>query len=170
MNWRTCQVGATRMTYCTFSRPTRPLAVHASFSHSNVNDSTKPRRPWPLPSPALAHCTRWPSAENERRSVTPIQLNRVITLAEAQRTVLEACPPLAPVDVDRTAALGLVLAADVVAGEDVPPFANSAVDGYAVRAADVGDVPGRAARSWRGRGGCRRACRAAAAGRGGPAS
>ncbi len=68
-------------------------------------------------------------------------LNRVITLAEAQRTVLGACPPLTPVDVDRTAALGLVLAADVVAGEDVPPFANSAVDGYAVRAADVGASP-----------------------------
>ena len=34
-------------------------------------------------------------------------------------------------------ALGLVLAADVVAGEQVPPFANTAMDGYAVRAADT---------------------------------
>jgi molybdenum cofactor synthesis domain-containing protein len=34
-------------------------------------------------------------------------------------------------------ALGLVLAADVVAGEPVPPFANTAMDGYAVRAADT---------------------------------
>ena len=34
-----------------------------------------------------------------------------------------------------------MLAADVAAGEDVPPFANSAVDGYAVRAADVADAP-----------------------------
>ena len=37
--------------------------------------------------------------------------------------------------------LGRVLAADVVAAEDVPPFANSAVDGYAVRAADLATVP-----------------------------
>ena len=34
-----------------------------------------------------------------------------------------------------------MLAADVVAAEDVPPFANTAVDGYAVRAADVADAP-----------------------------
>ena len=32
---------------------------------------------------------------------------------------------------------GCVLAADVVAGEPVPPFANTAMDGYAVRAADT---------------------------------
>ncbi|MEY3493049.1 MAG: molybdopterin biosynthesis protein MoeA, partial [Actinomycetota bacterium] len=30
-----------------------------------------------------------------------------------------------------------MLAADAVAAEDVPPFANTAVDGYAVRAADT---------------------------------
>jgi molybdenum cofactor synthesis domain-containing protein len=38
-------------------------------------------------------------------------------------------------------ARGLVLAADVVAAEQVPPFVNTAVDGYAVRAADVAAVP-----------------------------
>ncbi len=61
----------------------------------------------------------------------------MIPLVEAQRVVLEACPPLAPVAMARADALGLVLAADVAAAEDVPPFANSAVDGYAVRAVDV---------------------------------
>ena len=34
-----------------------------------------------------------------------------------------------------------MLAADVVSGEDVPPFDNSAVDGYAVRAVDLVDAP-----------------------------
>ncbi len=34
-----------------------------------------------------------------------------------------------------------MLALDVVAGEDVPPFANSAVDGYAVRAVDLAAAP-----------------------------
>jgi molybdenum cofactor synthesis domain-containing protein len=61
----------------------------------------------------------------------------MVDLEDVQRLVLEACPPLAPVTAELAAAVGRVLAADVVAGEDVPPFANSAVDGYAVRAADV---------------------------------
>ena len=65
----------------------------------------------------------------------------MIDLEDAQRLVLEACPPLAPVTVTAADALGRVLAADVVAGEDVPPFANSAVDGYAVHAADVQHLP-----------------------------
>jgi molybdenum cofactor synthesis domain-containing protein len=65
----------------------------------------------------------------------------VINLEDAQRLVLEGCPPMAPVTVPMAEALGRVLAADVVAREDVPPFANSAVDGYAVRAADVAVVP-----------------------------
>ena len=65
----------------------------------------------------------------------------MIDLEDAQRLVLEACPPLAPVDVASADAVGLVLAADVVAGEDVPPFANSAVDGYAVHALDLAAVP-----------------------------
>ncbi|MFD0207193.1 MULTISPECIES: molybdopterin molybdotransferase MoeA [Saccharothrix] len=37
--------------------------------------------------------------------------------------------------------LGLVLAEDVVAPVPLPPFDNSAMDGYAVRAADVASVP-----------------------------
>ena len=45
-------------------------------------------------------------------------------------------------------ALGLVLAADVIAGEDVPPFANTAMDGYAVRAADTGEPCAGAADGW----------------------
>jgi molybdenum cofactor synthesis domain-containing protein len=65
----------------------------------------------------------------------------VIDLEDAQRIVLEACPPLAPVRISRRQAVGRVLAADVVAAEDVPPFANTAVDGYAVRAADLREVP-----------------------------
>jgi molybdenum cofactor synthesis domain-containing protein len=65
----------------------------------------------------------------------------VIDLEDAQRLVLEACPPLAPVTVAAADALGRVLAVDVVAGEDVPPFANSAVDGYAVHSADLQEGP-----------------------------
>jgi len=62
-------------------------------------------------------------------------------LAEAQRAVLTAMEPLPAEAVDLEAALGLVLAADVVAPHDVPPFANSGMDGFAVRAADVATPP-----------------------------
>ena len=61
-------------------------------------------------------------------------------LEEVQRLVLEACTPLGPVEVRPSQAVGCTLATDVVAGEDVPPWANSGMDGLAVRAADT---PGR---------------------------
>ena len=51
--------------------------------------------------------------------------------------MLDRCARLAATSVPLADATGLVLDHDVVAREDVPPFANSAVDGYAVRALDV---------------------------------
>ncbi len=68
-------------------------------------------------------------------------LASVTPLEDAQAFVLESCPPLDIVDVDRRDASGLVLAVAVVAAEVVPPFDNTAVDGYAVRAEDVASVP-----------------------------
>jgi molybdopterin molybdotransferase len=61
----------------------------------------------------------------------------MITLDEVRAAILGAVAPLAPVEIPRDEALGLVLAADVVSGYQVPPFANTAMDGYAVRAADT---------------------------------
>lgn len=60
---------------------------------------------------------------------------------EAQQEVLEAMPRLPAVHVPLEAAKGLVLAEPVVAPHDVPPFPNSAMDGYALRAEDVATVP-----------------------------
>ena len=68
-------------------------------------------------------------------------LASVTPLEDAQAFVLESCPPLDPVELDREDASGLVLAASVVAAEVVPPFDNTAVDGYAVRSGDVANVP-----------------------------
>jgi molybdenum cofactor synthesis domain-containing protein len=67
--------------------------------------------------------------------------DHVTPLEDAQALVLEACPPLGPVVCARADAAGLVLAEPVVATEIVPPFDNTSVDGYAVRAADVAAVP-----------------------------
>jgi molybdopterin molybdotransferase len=61
----------------------------------------------------------------------------VIDLAEARRTLLAACPRIEPVQLNSVAADGCVLASDVMAAGNVPPFDNSSVDGYAVRAVDT---------------------------------
>jgi len=65
----------------------------------------------------------------------------MIPIAEAQRTVWQACARLDTVTIDHAVAVGRVLARDVVTFENVPPFDNSAVDGYAVRSSDVATVP-----------------------------
>lgn len=71
----------------------------------------------------------------------------MIELADAQAHVLATCSVLPACDVALGDADGLVLAADVVAPEAVPPFANTAMDGYAVRASDTArasdDAPAR---------------------------
>jgi len=61
----------------------------------------------------------------------------LLPLADAQAHVLDRVRALAPIDVDVVDALGLVLAEPVVSAEEVPPFANTAMDGYAVIAADT---------------------------------
>jgi molybdenum cofactor synthesis domain-containing protein len=65
----------------------------------------------------------------------------VISLADARAFVLRSCPVGAPTEVPLREALGLVLAGTVVAAEAIPPFPNTAMDGYAVRAADVAAAP-----------------------------
>jgi molybdopterin molybdotransferase len=61
----------------------------------------------------------------------------VLTLAEARDRIVGAARVTAVEEVPLGEALGRVLAtAEVVAGVDVPPFANSSMDGFAVRAAD----------------------------------
>ena len=61
----------------------------------------------------------------------------MIPLDDAVETVLAECKVLQPRTIDLVDALGLVLAEDVDAPGPVPPFANSAMDGYAVIASDV---------------------------------
>lgn len=65
----------------------------------------------------------------------------MIPLDEALAHVLARCEPLVPGPVPALSAAGLVLAGEVVAAEAVPPFANTAMDGYAVRAADTAGAP-----------------------------
>ena len=59
------------------------------------------------------------------------------SLAEHRAAVLALVAPLPASTVPVGSALGLVLAHDVVAAVDLPGFDNSAMDGYAVRAAEL---------------------------------
>ena len=65
----------------------------------------------------------------------------MIQLDEARAFVLEGCARATARRVAIADARGLVTAAPVVSAETVPPFANTAVDGYAVSAADTAETP-----------------------------
>ena len=62
-------------------------------------------------------------------------------LHDVRAMVLARCAVATPVRVARADAANCIVAQDVVATEQVPPFANTAVDGYAVRSVDVANVP-----------------------------
>jgi molybdopterin molybdotransferase len=62
----------------------------------------------------------------------------MLTVAQALDKILAAVPPVAArIQVNLHEALGAVLAQSVCATFDVPPYHNSAMDGYAVRGADL---------------------------------
>ena len=69
------------------------------------------------------------------------EAQQLVPLEEVQKIVLASCPPLGGVEIGTEGSLGFVLAEDVRALEDLPPFANTAMDGYAVRAEDTADAP-----------------------------
>jgi molybdopterin molybdotransferase len=64
-------------------------------------------------------------------------VEQMLSVDDARERILAAFSPLPAVDVPLLDALDLILAEDVIAGEDVPPFRNSAMDGYAVRSVDT---------------------------------
>jgi molybdenum cofactor synthesis domain-containing protein len=61
----------------------------------------------------------------------------MIPLPDVQAAIFGAVTRLEPAEADLRDARGLVLAEQVTAPEPVPPFPNTAMDGYAVRAADT---------------------------------
>ncbi len=68
-------------------------------------------------------------------------VEELVALEDVQRVVLGSCPPLGPIEIGLSDALGFVLAEDVHAPGDLPPFANTAMDGYALRADDTRTAP-----------------------------
>src|ERR1043166_6514251 len=66
---------------------------------------------------------------------------RSLSVDEALERILARVRPLDPVSIELLDALGATLAEDAVGDRDVPPFRNSAMDGYAVIAVDVASGP-----------------------------
>ena len=65
----------------------------------------------------------------------------MISVAEALQRITATLPPLPAEQVNVGDAFGRVLAEDILARRNQPPAAVSAMDGYAVRASDVAQVP-----------------------------
>ena len=61
----------------------------------------------------------------------------LVPVEEARDRILSAVSPLGSLQVPLTEAYGCVLAEDVVADHDMPDFASSAMDGFAVRSSDI---------------------------------
>lgn len=68
------------------------------------------------------------------RSILPADM---ISVEEARTRILEQFARLEAIEVPVLDAVGQVLAEDVVAGFNIPPLPNTAMDGYAVRAEDT---------------------------------
>ena len=65
----------------------------------------------------------------------------MIELEEAQEFVFGKCSKLSAEEVEISKSRGLVLAETVISNDDIPPFPNTAMDGYAVRASDTESAP-----------------------------
>src|ERR1043165_9204980 len=65
----------------------------------------------------------------------------MIPISQAIQIVLQHAPKLASEEVGLPEAVNRILAEDVVADTDLPPFDRAQMDGYAVRAADVSNTP-----------------------------
>jgi molybdopterin molybdotransferase len=64
-------------------------------------------------------------------------LSKLLSVSEARQILLDAIEPMGVEPVALTHAAGRVLAEDIVARFDLPPFTNSSMDGFAVRSSDV---------------------------------
>jgi molybdopterin molybdotransferase len=71
----------------------------------------------------------------------PSENSRALTVAEALARILDAVTPVSAETLAIGDAHGRVLASPLVARLTQPPFDASAMDGYALRAADIGSIP-----------------------------
>ena len=68
-------------------------------------------------------------------------MEKYLKVSEAQQIIIDAVGTMGVESVALAQSLGRVLGEDVRANRDQPPYDVSAMDGYALRSADVGNVP-----------------------------
>ena len=66
-------------------------------------------------------------------------MSDLLNVDEAIARILEQIKVLEPETVHLTESTGRVLAEDILSDEDLPPFDNSAMDGFAIKASDSGE-------------------------------
>src|SRR4051812_14848368 len=82
----------------------------------------------------------------------------MISVSEAIRIILEQSKPLPTERAPLASALGRILAEEIISDSDLPPFDRAQMDGYALRSADLANLPARlrlvgesaAGRGWHG--------------------
>ena len=125
-----------RSTSC--SSPAGPTpSTRCPTASSNCSRSSSGRRPrWRSASSSSSSRASWPGsafAGGDRGVSEPL-----LSVEDARERVLAALDAPLPVETHTPEnALGQVLAVAVTATTDLPPWDNSAMDGYAIRAADV---------------------------------
>src|SRR3979409_752981 len=100
--------------------PVSASSARTAARSLSVDEALQPPPPRPPPPPPAA---------------------RSLSVDEALERILARVQRLPPARTALLDALGTVLAEDIVADRDVPSFRNSAMDGYAVRGADVASTP-----------------------------
>src|SRR3954470_20099327 len=79
-----------------------------------------------------------PAAAGRAGGADPAMSDDALKPVDAHLTdILSVVEPLSPLDLTLLDAHGCVLAEDIVATHPLPPFENSAMDGYAVRTTDI---------------------------------
>ncbi|MEX1158563.1 MAG: gephyrin-like molybdotransferase Glp [Thermomicrobiales bacterium] len=66
---------------------------------------------------------------------------QMISVDDALERILARFSPLPAVETPIVEALAMVVTRDIISTVDVPPFRNSAMDGYAVQSADTAEAP-----------------------------
>ena len=99
---------------------------------NNLPPPTRILQPTPTPQPAEP-TVQGPSATATMATMIPI--------SDALQLIIEHTPVLGSEKISIHEAVGRVLAEDIVADMDLPPFDRSQMDGYAVQAADTVAAP-----------------------------
>lgn len=101
-------------------------------------DAESMRQPAPpAAAPVAAADAPKPTAVRARPASIPADM---LTIEQHLETILRGIGPLEPYDQPLVESLGLPIHEDFVSAHDLPRFANSAMDGYALRAQDVTDA------------------------------